>query len=671
MLFTKLLLGLFLLILAQFFLPAICGTAQAQIHPAAGAERNNKKFPICVLDRKPIIDALPSNEKSAPAILDNSSENIYVLLDNSYSMSGFLAPNNLGLYEAALEAGGKIFQNSTAFWGYKMSDLLSQTMSDSHEDAKRGTEPQNAAAESSAEAESGGASPEANVTKLESSSLAFFAKAADKSSYDESTFSYFPSAPRLVRKATDEGRIPQAVEMMLDRSDKSSNQLFVLFTDLRVTDESGLNPEILLLLKPLNPFVKSKASNIGIIGIQSRHYNGLPNSPEVKDGQLINLSKYIRPEALSGTSRAECPFYIILFGSSALVDKYMNAFLFELPSDQSKIKSLLLDPFPKSFEKPPEAQDVYSNPPVPELSDKFRKYTLELPQSATAFNYVFSDQLFGKTDGQKYSDLELRWDKYITDEKVPFWRLWDKYATEDFADFELVFEADSNVAMPRENIVIHYFACDPKTNSTISGNNTDNSFLYVGNPSYNDNKLHVPLELLQSKLHINSPVLFVFDAPLKKEMRAAPYTKTDYENISWYKDWTLNLNDYFDNAYRWIAPANGKPGQWAFWMDGSYYPLGDKNGRHYRSSEKTLNLDILVKALYQERQQFIINENKSGTNSDVHQYAVFGFVKRRLYSLEWIDDGNKGRPDDPNFNSQNGGYAISIDESRKLIPAGS
>jgi hypothetical protein len=79
-------------------------------------------------------------------------------------------------------------------------------------------------------------------------------------------------------------------------------------------------------------------------------------------------------------------------------------------------------------------------------------------------------------------------------------------------------------------------------------------------------------------------------------------------------------------------------------------------------------LDNLIESIFRDRQQFIKNENKTSLNSDIHQYAVFGFVIRQLYSQEWLELGHTGKPSDPDFNSINGNYAISINESIQMMP---
>jgi hypothetical protein len=385
--------------------------------------------------------------------------------------------------------------------------------------------------------------------------------------------------------------------------------------------------------------------------------------------QFIDLRNYIGEAKMrDGVKFLDCPFYIILFGNADMVEEYMNHFKRVMPPNDSTIKYLLFDPYPDNDDGPPKSQDLNSDPVKPELSEEFQKYTLDLPDSDEALNFIFSPPLSG-ISGSEFSKTQLEWDFYISEDKVPFWRIWNEGITDTSGDFVLPFEVAPNVSIHPEDIVIHYFAVDPKNGSTIAGTDSNNLYINIGKPYEENNSVKVPLKLLQKKLTLNSPVMFLFEVPLTKQISAAQYTELDYindTNVNWYKDWTLNLQDYYINAYTILERRDGVKYPW-FWLDGHLDPIKE-NGTFYRSSTKTLNLDKLIENIFKDRQLFIKTNNIPQINSDIHQYATFGFVVRQKYrNKEYLKEGNEGNPDDDDFYDNNGHYAFSDNEITELL----
>jgi hypothetical protein len=642
---------LFLLIIAQFILNS-CGQSRENV-------QDNKEVAstkdLVTLDRLVIVDSLPAHEEAITEKII-PTENIYVLLDNSYSMRGFLSDNDFGLFYTVMKSAGEIFKNSSSFYGYKMSDLLKEAAP---------KEDETSSGESETESDESDLNPERNGTE-------FFKIAIEKSNYDGTTETRYNNRKKRVKSATDEGRLPEAITLLKRKSPKNEKILFVAISDLRVTDESGKISRILSLIDPLNSFISSKSYNVGIIAIQSTYYQGLPNAPQVVNNsneyQLVDLRNYIgEAQMKNGAAFLNCPVYIVLFGNSDMVNEYMDSFKRVLPTDDPTIKYLLLDPYPENDDGPPIAQDLYENPVEPELSANFKHYALELPKSKEALKFVFSPPLSGISETQ-FSSTQLAWDHYISEDKIPFWRLWNQGITDPTSDLSLSFKVGKNVTIDPAEIVIHSFEIKPDSTSTISGIDKNN-LINIGKPIEDNNSIRVPLKLLQTKLNLNSPVMFIFDAPLVKKIPAAPYTEVDYTNdpnVNWYKDWTLNLEEYFKNAYTTMKNEKGVKYPW-FWLDGEYYPIKE-NGTFYRSSGKTLELDKFIENMYKIRQVFIKTNNIPVINSDIHQYAAFGFVVRQKYRTdEWKKEGNKGNPDDPDFRDNNGNYAISDNEIANLI----
>lgn len=578
-----------------------------------------------LLDRKTIIEQMPQTEVNNEAVTQN--ESVYVLLDNSLSVSHYT--NSDTLFNISMEICGGLFTNVSTFRGYTMTDLLIHTEGNETGD----------------------------LTKVEymSSSSEFFTETTKASSYSNS----------------DKSAVAHSLENLINLSESGTKSLYVVVSDLFITDDSGESHALIDLADVMNGIVRSKDNNVAIIALQSMCYSGIStyidsdlNSRSVKS---ISRGVYGRDKVLSqyigSGNGAKRPIYLLLMGNAELVTKYEKAIIAQLQQsskyNETDVKSLSLDTFPISHEKLPQARPL-SNPIMPILSDNFGKYAKELPIVDPALSFVFTKSLRNSETG--LSNAMYKWDDYITQRSIPFWRVWDEKIDSGNEDFSISFEVDKGVTVNPEEIVVRYFVVD-KNGKTISGIDKGNEYVNIGQITKDGSTLNIPISLMELQLAVNQPLLFLFDITLEKEIPKAIYTPLAYSNeseLSWIYDWTFTADQYFETAYWWENTKYNKDGSilrkagWRFWLDGSWGKPKDKTFELYN---KTLNFADFVATLYERRQTFINEKNQPRIDDSVHQYAMFGLVVRQSYAKEQSAGVNTEMNID-----DNGGYAFSLTE---------
>jgi hypothetical protein len=587
-----------------------------------------------LLDRETIIAKLQEIKDPNSSVVQN--ETIHVLLDDSSSVACYASENTL--FAAGMEVCGKLFESSDSrfFKGYRISELSSVSLDDT----------------------------QLNKLEFNPDPSVFFTKIVCTKSYNQS----------------DESPLVGAMAKFLRFKEPNTKNLYVIVTDLFVTDENGQHPKLMDLPKVMESVVSSKLNNVALIALQSMCYSGIPAHIDSdfshydavksislgKDGGDKVLKNYI-----NGGHGAKRPIYLLLLGDAELVERYKKSITDGLRNySNTDVQALSLDDFPYSNAVMPKAQPLETSLELT-LDDDFQKYAKELPTDVSALNHVFTPSI------GTGSPTATNWDQFITDKPFPFFRIWVGDSNSGFdpktrsKNFSVTYDLGSKVTTKLEKIQVHCFYVDEhnKTIHTpieVEGNNGND--IRIENIENVGSKLKISMRLQNTHLELNRPLLVLLDLTLEKDIPASKYDPIAYANEHpWIYDWTLAANEYFETAYWWEEPkinndgSIARRGGWRFWLDGSHPKPQNKTFELYN---KTLNFSDFVTKLYEDRAQFIHDNNMPWHSDNVHQYAIFGFVLRQSYALE--RSGNSGKTEGPTKDDDNGGYAFSINEIREI-----
>ncbi|MDR2359861.1 MAG: hypothetical protein LBD85_01080 [Oscillospiraceae bacterium] len=594
----------------------------------AGCGRNNDVTApsLALLDRKTVINNIPKAEK--PPGESESGEEVYVILDDSSSVGKYALSGTL--FSDALSSGKAIFTDSDFFRGYKMSDLLvSQT--DTGNDAE--------------------------IPSV-SSAGQFFDNAATDSGYNSD------SDKSNLAVALDNLKIASGADKFAE------DKLIVLISDLYLTNSDGTQLALIGLSDTMGSFINNKDGNVSIVALQSMADDNSQIAVELDTVTLAvkGLSRKINKSDINygkQDNSGKRPVYFLFMGDTELVSKYTDEFVGSIKQssryNEDDVKTIILDEFPVSDEVPPPAQPLI-DPIVPVLGDDFAEYALSL--DANALDYVFTPSL---TDTETGLDNDVyAWDSFISDGKIPIWRVWDKGLDSGSEEFSLSFTTDKGVSVDSERIAVKCFTVDTDSGKTLAEADTGNEYVNIGTVPATGT-INIPLKLLQPKLTVNNPLLFLLDVTLEKELPKAEYVPVDYSEageLAWIYDRTLTTDEYWDNCYKDfpIYDDDNKITGYrkGFWPGGGGSRKDGTSG--YELHDQTWYLSDFISKLFERRQNFINEENKPRIDDSVHQYALFGFVVRQSYATERTQLGytSKTEPGD------NGGYAFSIEEIGKL-----